>query len=98
MGLNDINSLSQSLPLRVYKMELQISHSVCAKVSAKGILSGEESSNRKDLTAAMRMERGTDYRSGSVSGAYPYAGRKTTEDGSIKFYGISEREEQNDAI
>ena len=98
MGLNDINSLSQSLPLRVYKMELQISHRVCAKVSAKGILSGEESSNRKDLTAAMRMERGTDYRSGSVSGAYPYAGRNTTEDGSIKFYGISEREEQNDAI
>ena len=29
MGLNDINSLSQSLPLRVYKMELQISHRVC---------------------------------------------------------------------
>ena len=35
MGLNDINSLSQSLPLRGYKKELQISHSVCAKVSAK---------------------------------------------------------------
>ena len=33
--MNDPNSLSQSLPLRVYKEELQISHSVCAKVSAK---------------------------------------------------------------
>ena len=32
MGLNDINSLSQSLPLRVYKEELQISHSVCTEI------------------------------------------------------------------
>ena len=98
MGLNDINSLSQSLPLRVYKKELQISHRVCAKVSAKGILSGEESSNRKDLTTAMRMERGTDYRSGSVPGSYPSAGRNSAEDVSIKFYGISEGKEQHDAI
>ena len=53
MGLNDINSLSQSLPLRVYKKELQISHSVCAKVSGKSILSGKESGNREDIAAIM---------------------------------------------
>ena len=84
--------------MTTHELEYQISHRVCAKVSAKGILSGEESSNRKDLTAAMRMERGTDYRSGSVPGSYPSAGRNSAEDVSIKFYGISEREEQNDAI
>ena len=49
----DAKSLAQSLPLRVYKMELQISHSVCAKVSGKSILLGKESGNRKDIAAIM---------------------------------------------
>ena len=33
MTEKDINSLEQSLPLRVYKVEMSIPHSVCAEVS-----------------------------------------------------------------
>ena len=30
--MNDINSLAQSLPLRIYQVELQVWHRVCAKI------------------------------------------------------------------
>ena len=41
-------------------MELQISHSICAKVSTKSVLQGEASGCREDITAAMRVEGSED--------------------------------------
>ena len=40
--MNDPNSLSQSLPLRVYKMELEISHRVRSKVQKESVLRRKE--------------------------------------------------------
>ncbi len=31
--MKDINSLAQSLPLRVYQAELQVSYRICTKIS-----------------------------------------------------------------
>ena len=53
MGLNDINSLSQSLPLRVYKMELQISHRVCAKISKESHLWKNQSGHWENIKEAV---------------------------------------------
>ena len=77
MGLNDINSLSQSLPPRVYKKELQISHSICAEVSQKNLLQRKPCGNREDIERIMQLETSENSRGGSVSGSYPHAGGNT---------------------
>ena len=79
-------------------MELQISYRVCAKVPQESILPREESSNRENTAAAMRMERGKNHRSGSVPQPYPSVCGDTAENLSVALYGVSEREKQHNAV
>ena len=79
-------------------MELQISYRICAEVPQESILQRKESGNREDTAAAVRVERGKNYRGGSVPQSYPLVCRDTAENLGIALYGISEREEQHDAV
>ncbi len=79
-------------------MELQISYSVCPELPQEGIFPGKESGNREDTAAVVRVKRGKDHRSGSVSQPYPPVCRETTENVDIALYGVSEREEQYNAV
>ena len=79
-------------------MELQISYRVCAKVPQESILPREESSNRENTAAAMRMERGKNHRSGSVPQPYPSVCGDTAENLSVALYGVSVREKQHNAV
>ena len=47
--------------------ELQISHRIRTKISAKSILSKEESGDRENPSAVMRMERCKDHRGRNLS-------------------------------
>lgn len=62
-----------------HKMELKISHRICAEVQTKGILSGKESSNREKIASIMRVERCKNTGSRSVSRSYPHACKHPTE-------------------
>ena len=75
--MNDTNSLSQSLPLRVYKMELEISHSIRTEVQKESILQRKERGSRRNSENTLRLEEDQDCGSGSVSGSRAYAGRDT---------------------
>ena len=79
-------------------MELQISYCVCAKVPQGSILPREESGNRENTAAAMRMERDKNHRSGSVPQPYPPVCGDTAENLSVALYGVSEREKQHNAV
>ena len=56
--MNDPNSSSQSLPLRVYKMELEISHRVRSKVQKESILQRREKGSRRNTENTLRKEKG----------------------------------------
>lgn len=58
--MNDTNSLSQSLPLRVYKMELEISHSIRSKVQKESILQRRERGSRRNTENTLRLEEDQD--------------------------------------
>ena len=92
--MNDISSLSHT----AYEVELQIPYSICAKVSDKGVLWRKESRGRRDFTATLRMEGGTDSTGRSMPGSCAYAHRNTAKGGSIKFHGISQGKEQPDDL
>ena len=92
MGLNDINSLSHT------KWNCKYHSRVCAKVSKAGILQGEKTGGREDTAATVRMEGREHHRSRSVPGPCAYAVRNTAKDSRIELYGISEGEEQHNAV
>ena len=96
--MNDPNSLSQSLPLRVYKMELEISHRVRSKVQKESILQRKERGSRRNTENTLRLEEDQDCGSGSVSGSRAYADRDTAKGFSLRFYGIFKGKEQLDDL
>ena len=79
-------------------MELQISYCICAEVPQESILQRKESSNREDTAAAVRVERGKNHRGGSVPQPYSLVCRDTAENLGVALYGVSEREEQHNAV
>ena len=58
--MNDPNSSSQSLPLRVYKMELEISHRVRTKIQKESILQRKERGSRRNTENTLRLEEDQD--------------------------------------
>ena len=77
--MKDINSLEQSLPLRVYKVEMSIPHRICTKVSQTGNLSRNKSRYRINTQKAMRTKGSGNNRSKCMPGSYPYAHQYTAE-------------------
>ena len=75
--MNDPNSLSQSLPLRVYKMELEISHSIRSKVQKESILQRKERGSRRNSENTLRLEEDQDCGSRGVARPCAYAGGDT---------------------
>ena len=75
--MNDTNSLSQSLPLRVYKMELEISHSIRSKVQKESILQRRERGSRRNTENTLRLEEDQDCGSRCVRRPCAYAGGDT---------------------
>ena len=71
-------------------MKVKISYCVCAKVPQGSILPREESGNRENTAAAMRMERDKNHRSGSVPQPYPPVCGDTAENLGVALYGVSE--------
>ena len=96
--MNDPNSLSQSLPLRVYKMELEISHRVRTKVQKESNLQRRETGSRRNSENTLRLEEDQDCGSGSVFGSRAYADRDTAKGFSLRFYGIFKGKEQLDDL
>ncbi len=90
MGLNDINSLSHTRWNCKY-------HIVFAPKYRRKVFY-KESSDREDTAAAVRVERGKNHRGGSVSQPYPLVCRDTAENLGVTLYGVSEREEQHNAV
>ena len=68
-------------------MELQIPHSVCAKISQAGVLQRKEGSSRENTQATVRIERGKNNRSRGVPRPHTYAGGNTTEVCGVKLHG-----------
>ena len=66
--------------------------------TAGHLVSREESGNRENTAAAMRMERDKNHRSGSVPQPYPPVCGDTAENLSVALYGVSEREKQHNAV
>ena len=71
-------------------------YSICTEIPAKNILWRNASGNRENLARIVRMEGCNDYRSRSVPGPYPHAGRDSAENECGKLYGISQGKKQFD--
>ena len=56
-------------------MELQISYSVCAEISAESVLRRKAARNRRDTENAVQLEKDTNHRGRSVPRPCPHAGR-----------------------
>ena len=92
MSLNDINSLSHT------KWNCKYHIVFAPKYRRKVFYQEKRLAVGKDIETIVRMERSKDNRGRSVSRSCAYVGRDTTENVSIKFHGILEREEQHNAI
>ena len=58
-------------------MELQVSYSICAKVSTKSILRRKANGDTRDTEETVSMERRGGDRGRDMPGSYPYAGKYT---------------------
>ena len=74
-------------------MELQVSCSVCAKISQESILRREAIGDRGNTSGVMSVERCRDHRSRSMPRSYPYAVSDPAEDERFGVHGIPERKE-----
>ena len=77
-----------------YKMELQISYSICTEVQEKSFLQRKEGRGRKNTENPVRAEKDQDYRSRSVSRPRTYAAGNTAKGIGIELHGVPEREKQ----
>ena len=73
-------------------------YSICAEVSPKNILWRKARSGRKSITAVAWMERREDSGSRGVPRSCSNAVGDTAETVRLKFHGISERQEQHNAV
>ena len=69
-------------------MELQISHSICTKISKKSFLWRKAGRNRKDIADTVRLEKDKDRRGRGMPRSRTYVGRDTTKVFGIKFHGV----------
>ena len=79
-------------------MELQVSHSFCAKISQEGILWREAKGNRRNSADAVQLEKSEDRRSRGVSKSCTYAFENPAQSGDIEFHGILEGKKQLDDL
>ena len=77
-----------------HKMELQVSHCICAKVQKKGILRGKAIRDTRNIATIMPMERGRNYRGRGMCRPYPYAGEYPAQNERFGIYGISKRKKR----
>ena len=75
-------------------MELQISHSLCAKIQKANFLWRAQSRSGENIKGIVRMERDNDNRGGSVPKSHTHAGRNTTKRKCIRIHGIFEGKKQ----
>ena len=74
-------------------MELQVSYSICAKVSTKSILRRKADGDTRDTEETVSMERRGGDRGRDMSGSYPYVGKYTAQNERCGIHGVFEREE-----
>ena len=79
-------------------MELQVSYSICAKVSKESILRRKKERNRSDTKEIVRMEEGEYNRGRSVPGPCTYAGGNIAKSIGVQLHGIFERQKQSDDL
>ena len=96
--MNDRKNITQSLPLRVYELEWQVSHSVYLKVLEKSFLRGKAAGDRGNIKDVVQLEENQDNRSRGMPRSSAYAGRKPAQSSSIKVHGITEGQEQSDDL
>ena len=58
MKSNDMNRLAQSLPLRVYNLQLQIFYRICPKVPQEDILERKQNRDWENTAGTMQLETG----------------------------------------
>ena len=79
-------------------MELQVPHSICAEVSKESILRGQAARDRRNIEDIVQLEKDKDSRSRGVPGPCAYAGRDTSEGGSVELHGIPKGKEQSNDL
>ena len=79
-------------------MGLQISYSVCAKVSQERNIWAVESRDRSDIKRAVREKGSRDSRSNSMCGPHTHVGKDTSKNVCFQFRGIFERQKHADDI
>ena len=72
-----INSLAQSLPLRVYQAELQVSYRICTKISQ--IRNLWKNRSRYGTNTTVWTQRDRDHTSLSMSGSYTHVDKHTVK-------------------
>lgn len=58
MKSNDMNRLAQSLPLRVYNLQLQIFYRICPKVPQEDILERKQNRDWENTAGTMQLKTG----------------------------------------
>lgn len=103
--LNDTNPVIYRKGKTMYHLNLPYRemcdsdyYSICAEVSPKNILWRKARSGRKSITAVAWMERREDSGSRGVPRSCSNAVGDTAETVRLKFHGISERQEQHNAV
>ena len=79
-------------------MDVQISHRVHTKISAKDHIQQIQRKHRTDTERSMQMERSGDHRRESDGGSYSPASKYPTEVQCIELHGISEGEKCADDL
>ena len=75
----------------VYKMELQISHSIWAEVETEGVFQRKTPGNTRNIKTIMSMERSRDHRGRGMSGSHTHAGKPPAQNKRVRLYGVFER-------
>ena len=75
-------------------MELQIPHSICAKVQKESVFCRKAGSNQGDNKDIVPVEGCRNNRRGSMPRSYPSTSKYPTEDERIRIYGIFKRKKQ----
>ena len=75
----------------VYKMELQVPHSVCAEVQTEGVFRRKTPGDQRNIKTILSMERSRNHRGRRMSGSYTHVGEYPAQNERFRLYGIFER-------
>lgn len=78
-----------------YKLELQVSYSLCTQIQAKRLLRRKKKRDRSNPTQTLRMEENYDSGGGSMSGPCSHVDRNTAKVFSVECGRLHKGEEQH---